>query len=122
MAELDSAYPLAERTGPPGGCYANELFTDGIGELTVYHPVRRPESTGNIERLELDQVELAVTTHTGTHDDIDITYGHLGAWVIDHALAIHGPIHETYLVGPRDTPDTSTWRTEIGWPIFRVGS
>jgi DNA-binding transcriptional MerR regulator len=121
MAELDAAYPLVERTGAPGGRYDNELFTEGTGELTVYHPVRQPQKTGIIERLELDQVELAVTTHLGTHDDIDITYGRLGAWVIDHALAIDGPIHETYLVGPRDTSDASTWRTEIGWPIFRVG-
>ena len=29
-----------------------------------------------------------------------------------------GPVHETYLVGPRDTDDRSAWRTEIGWPVF----
>jgi hypothetical protein len=27
-------------------------------------------------------------------------------------------VHETYLVGPRDTDDRSAWRTEIGWPVF----
>jgi DNA-binding transcriptional MerR regulator len=31
MAELDAAFPPAERTGPPGGRYANKLFTDGAG-------------------------------------------------------------------------------------------
>ena len=40
MAELDAAYPQAERTGPPGGHFANELFTDGSGEMAVYRPVR----------------------------------------------------------------------------------
>ena len=31
MAELDAAFPAADRTGPPGGRYANELFTEGAG-------------------------------------------------------------------------------------------
>ena len=30
--------------------------------------------------------ELAVTTHVGEHDDIDVTYGELGAWVVANAL------------------------------------
>ena len=48
------------------------------------------------------------------------TYGELGAWVVDHALAVAGPVRETYLVGPRDTADAAAWRTEIGWPVFTV--
>jgi DNA-binding transcriptional MerR regulator len=65
-------------------------------------------------------LQLAVTVHRGPHDDIDITYGRLGSYVTDQALAISGPVRETYLVGPRDTQDTTAWRTEIGWPIFRT--
>lgn len=120
MAELDAAFPAPERTGPPGGRYANELFSDGVGELLVYHPVGEPRSAGRIEVAELAPVELAVAHHPGPHDDIDITYGRLGAWVVQHALAVAGPVHETYLVGPRDTPVAAEWRTEIGWPIFRI--
>jgi DNA-binding transcriptional MerR regulator len=29
-------------------------------------------------------------------------------------------VREAYLVGPRDTADPAAWRTEIGWPVFRV--
>ncbi|PRC55810.1 MerR family transcriptional regulator, partial [Mycobacterium sp. ITM-2017-0098] len=29
MAELDTAFPPAERTGPPGGHYENALFAHG---------------------------------------------------------------------------------------------
>ncbi len=122
MAALDSAFPAAERTGPPGGCYANELFTEGRGEMTVFHPVREPRASGRIEVVELPALELAVTVHRGPHDDLDVTYGRLGAWVVEHALAVDGPIHETYLIGPRDTDEPSEWRTEIGWPIFRVAA
>jgi DNA-binding transcriptional MerR regulator len=120
MAELDAAFPAAERTGPPGGRYANELFTQDAGAATVFWPVRDPRPRGRIEVLELPPVELAVAVHPGSHDDIGVTYGRLGAWVVDQALAVNGPVHETYLVGPRDTSEPGEWRTEIGWPIFRV--
>ena len=77
-------------------------------------------SSGRIEVIDLPAVELAVTVHPGPHDDIDVTYGRLGAWVAAHALAVDGPTYETYLVGPRDTADPAPWRTEIGWPVFRL--
>jgi DNA-binding transcriptional MerR regulator len=120
MAELDVAFPPGERTGPPAGRYANELFTHGSGEMTVFHPVRQPRAIGRIEILDLPAVELAVTVHTGPHDDIDVTYGRLGSWATRHTLTVAGPIHETYVVGPRDTDVPDRWRTEIGWPIFRL--
>ncbi|MGE2834270.1 MerR family transcriptional regulator [Mycobacterium sp. SMC-4] len=120
MAELDEAFPPAERTGPPGGRYANELFTHGAGDMTVFRPVRAPQARGRIHVLDLPAVDLAVTVHFGPHDDIDVTYGRLGAWVVEHTLAVDGPIQETYLVGPRDTQDPQEWRTEIGWPVFPV--
>ncbi|MCV7279910.1 MerR family transcriptional regulator [Mycolicibacterium flavescens] len=120
MAELDAAFPPAERTGPPGGQYANALFTHGAGTMTVYRPVREPRASGRIEVIELAPAELAVTVHAGPHDDLDVTYGRLGDWVVTHALTVDGPVHESYLVGPRDTTDSDEWRTEIGWPVFRV--
>jgi DNA-binding transcriptional MerR regulator len=120
MGELDAAFPPAERSGPPGGRYANELFTGGSGAMTVFRPVRRPRGVGRIRVVDLDPAELAVAVHAGQHDDIDVTYGRLGNWVASHALGVTGPVHETYLVGPRDTGDVRRWRTEIGWPVFRL--
>jgi DNA-binding transcriptional MerR regulator len=122
MAELDTAFPPAERTGPPSGTYANELFTVGAGTMTVFRTVRDPRPSGRIKVLDLPPVELAVATHTGPHDDIAVTYGRLGAWVVRHALAVDGPIHETYVVGPAQTEAAERWRTDIGWPVFRLSS
>jgi DNA-binding transcriptional MerR regulator len=122
MTALDSAFPLSERTGPSGGRYANELFTKGRGAMTVFRPVRDPQPSGRIEVTQLPAAELAVTIHFGPHDDIDVTYGRLGSWVVDHALAVDGPIRESYHVGPRETDQPGEWRTEIGWPIFRVAA
>ena len=120
MAELDAAFAPDERTGPPGGCYANELFTADAGEMVVYRLVRTPRAVGRVEVRELPAVELAVTIHSGSHDDIGVTYGRLGAWVVEHALGVAGPVHETYRVGPGDTAEPGRWRTEIGWPVFRL--
>ena len=88
--------------------------------MTVFRPVREPRASGRISVCGLPAAELAVTVHHGPHDDIDVTYGRLGTWVTGHALAVSGPVHETYLAGPRDTCLASRWRTEIGWPIFRL--
>ncbi|MFI7064318.1 MerR family transcriptional regulator [Kribbella sp. NPDC050124] len=119
MDELDAVGGTA--LGPPGGHYDNELFAAGQGRVLVYRVIADPPSYGRVRRVQLPAVELAATVHRGAHDDIDVTYGRLGAWVVDHALAVNGPVHETYVVGPRDDPDPATWRTEIGWPVFRVG-
>ncbi len=58
MAELDAAFPVAERVGPPGGRYANELFTEGSGSMTVFRPVRDPRESGRIAVSELPPPSL----------------------------------------------------------------
>lgn len=122
MAELDAAVAGLALLGPPGGCYANELFTSGRGTVLVYRPVADPPRRGRVRPVTLPPAEVAVVVHHGPHDDIDVTYGRLGIWVVDHALAVDGPVHETYLVGPYDDSDPAAWRTEIGWPVFRLAS
>lgn len=119
-AELEAC--VAEPTGPPGGTYDDALFQTGRGRCVVYRPTARPPRSGRVHPLTLPPVELAVTTHVGPHGDIDVTYGALGAWLVDNALRVAGPVRETYLVGPRDTDDPAAWRTEIGWPVFRLST
>jgi len=118
MAELDAV--VREPTGVPGGLYDNKLFEAGRGHVLVYRSTTHPPHAGRVHPVTLPAVELAVTTHVGEHDDIDITYGELGAWVVRNALMVAGPVREAYLVRPRDTEDRAAWRTEIGWPVFRV--
>ena len=122
MAELERtlrAHDCAP-TGPCGGLYDNALFTDDRGHAVVYVPVADPPRAGAVEPFVVPAAELAVTVHRGPHVDIDVTYGRLGRHVAEHALAVAGPVRESYLVGPRDTTDATAWRTEIGWPVFRV--
>jgi effector-binding domain-containing protein len=57
------------------------------------------------------------TVHSGSHANVDQTYGALGTYVAEHGHTLAGPVRKTYVVGPHDTADTSRWRTEICWPI-----
>jgi DNA-binding transcriptional MerR regulator/effector-binding domain-containing protein len=107
-------------TGPPGGLYDNELFTHERGGVIVYVPVDEPPTQDPVEPFVLPAVDLVTTIHTGPHDDIDVTYASLGTYVSQQALQIEGPIREIYHVGPRDSDDSSAWRTEIGWPVFQT--
>lgn len=120
---LDAAVAPAYRTGPLTGQYANALFTEGRGIARLCYPIvaDRALDDGAVEVVELPAVELALVTHRGNHDTIAETYGRLGAWVANHALSIDDSIIEVYLVGPRDTADEDAWRTEIGWPVLRLG-
>ncbi|GAA1965920.1 MerR family transcriptional regulator [Kitasatospora viridis] len=112
----------AAADGPPGGVYADEVFTHHRGEATVYLPCPaglRP--AGRVVETVLPAVELAVITHAGPPEENDRAYGMLAAHVARHALAVAGPVREHYLVGRRETADRSRWRTEIGWPVFATG-
>lgn len=121
MAELDAV--LGPGTaGAPGGLYDNALFEHGRGHVLLYRSSSEPPTRGRVHPVRLPEVELVVTTHHGEHDGAEVTYGELGAWVVRNALTVAGPVRERYLVGPRDTDDPAAWRTEIGWPVFRVAA
>jgi DNA-binding transcriptional MerR regulator len=120
MAELDAALGPAADAGPPGGLYDNALFERGRGHMLLYRPASDPPTRGRVHPVVLPAAELVVTTHEGEHDGIDVTYGELGSWVVTPTLTVAGPVRERYLVTPHDTDDSAAWRTEIGWPVFRV--
>ncbi len=121
-AELDQTLHSLGRTAtdPNGGLYEHELFTVERGEAVVFVPTADPPVEGRVKPYVVPASDLAVTLHHGPHDDIDITYGRLGSYVTENALAVGGPLRETYLAGPPNTDDATAWRTEIGWPIFRT--
>jgi DNA-binding transcriptional MerR regulator len=84
MTELEAVLAAARQTptGPPGGLYDNELFTDDHGDVMAI----APPAVGRVRPFSIPSAELAVTVHDGPHDDIDITYGALGSYVTEHAL------------------------------------
>jgi DNA-binding transcriptional MerR regulator/effector-binding domain-containing protein len=108
-------------TGPAGGVFSMELFTDERGHATIFVPCDpSPRPVGRVGAGVIPPTELAALVHSGSHKGIDRAYGALAAYVTRHALAVDGPIREYYLVGPSETADDSLWRTEVGWPIFQT--
>jgi DNA-binding transcriptional MerR regulator len=106
-------------SGPAGGIYAGELFTDERGQATVFIPTATEIAPlGRVGPAVVPAAELAVIVHPGSLAGIDTAYGALAAYVASHALRVDGPIREHYLIGRQDTADENAWRTEICWPIF----
>jgi DNA-binding transcriptional MerR regulator len=123
LLELRSiaAQARLERTGPAGGLYDDELFTEEKGHARVYLPVRNLQDAASLDatgaRWELPQGRFAVALYNGAHDDVDRTYTGLGSYAAAHGCDGAGPVRERYLVGALDTPDVTRWRTEICWPL-----
>jgi DNA-binding transcriptional MerR regulator/effector-binding domain-containing protein len=110
-------------TGPAGGMFANSLFSEARGEATIFFPSDAEiVPTGRVKRTNISAAEVAVIKHAGSHDNVDLAYGALAAYVAQHALAVVEPIREYYVVGPQHTDDEEQWLTEIAWPIFQVRS
>jgi DNA-binding transcriptional MerR regulator len=122
---IRNALRLQEITsaGPQGGLYPTELFTDEIGEVTLFVPISQTMApTRNIVIRELPPAEVAIAVHRGPLREADRTYAPLGAHVLQRMIAVAGPIRENYIVTEDDTTDESQLVTEICWPIFRTGS
>src|SRR5260370_593234 len=113
MAELYQTLRIAHHTptGPCGGLYDNELFTDDRGNAVGYVPVANPPTAGRVRPFTVPAAELAISVHHGPHDDIDVSYGQPGAHVAEHALAVPRPLREPYLPAPphtRNSPSSPT--------------
>jgi DNA-binding transcriptional MerR regulator/effector-binding domain-containing protein len=112
-----------EQTGPVGGLYDDELFTQDAGHARVYLPVQDcPALDGTGARWELPAGRFAVAVHAGAHHDIDRTYAALGTYAAGDGRDGAGPVRERYLADPLDTPDNTQWRTEVCWPLAPAGT
>ena len=112
-----------EQSGPAGGLFDDELFTQDAGHARVYLPVRdSPALDGTGVRWELPAGRFAVALHAGPHRDVDRTYAALGTYAGAHGRDGTGPVRERYLDDPLDTPDATQWRTEVCWPLAPAGA
>ena len=106
--------------GASGGLFASELFQHGRGQATVFVPTEgEARPVGRVLPMVVPEAELAVLTHRGSHEDIDISYGRLGSYVTTHEISIDGPVREYYVIDAADVADSAQWLTEICWPVFR---
>ncbi|GAA2975059.1 MerR family transcriptional regulator [Actinokineospora diospyrosa] len=99
-------------TGPLGALFPEELFTEGAGEVTAFRPVSAVPAT-----LVIPGAMVAVAVHRGRYEDLDETYGPLGAHVAARGLAVAGPLREIYFDPELGVEDR---RTEVCWPLSRI--
>jgi DNA-binding transcriptional MerR regulator len=111
------------RAGADGALFSNELLEDERGELIAFVPVgEAPGAVGRGRARVLHATEYAIAVHHGSFEDLDQTFGALGTEVARRAIGVQGPIRENYLVGAFDTSDPTRHRTEVCWPVFRIGA
>ncbi len=110
----------ATPAGPAGALYPPET-PDGEGELVAFLPVEIPVEAsrhGRVELIEIPARRVAVLVHSGEYEDVNVTYGVLGAWVVEHAAPDpEAWVRELYVVGPGEVDDPKLFRTEICWPL-----
>ncbi|ORA15554.1 MerR family transcriptional regulator [Mycobacterium asiaticum] len=112
---------LLTPTGPPAALFEFDIFSDDRGGTTVFIPVDgevRP--IGRVVPMTIPGAELAVVSHHGPHDDVDLAYSALGAYATRHEISIEGPLREYYDRFSWDTEDSAQWVTSLCWPVFRA--
>ena len=66
--------------GPAGGIFADALFTEHCGEVTIFVPSAGPvRPLGRVSAVQIPAVELAVIEHGGPPAEVDRAYGVLAA-------------------------------------------
>jgi len=113
LTRLGEAHVLP--TGPAIAVY--EPVADGFDVATGFHVAPEFVAPPGIERLELDAVDAAHTTHVGPYTQLTQAYADLQT-LADRAgrpVAWGAPMWEEYWSEP-GTPDDET-RTEIYWPV-----
>ena len=125
LSELNATFKARrlDLTGPVGGMFSNSLFSEARGKATIFFPTdAKIVPAGRVKPMIISAAEVAVIKHIGSHDNVDLAYGALAAYVAEHALAVVEPLREYYVVGPQHTDFEEEWLTEIAWPIFQVRS
>jgi effector-binding domain-containing protein len=107
-----------EPAGPSFGLYHS--FSEDEVDFEAGFPVASPvEGEGRVRAIEIPATRAAVAVHVGPYTTISRAHDALDAWVHDQGHDHTRDVLEVYLVGPGDTEDSTTWRTEVIYPLER---
>jgi effector-binding domain-containing protein len=62
----------------------------------------------------------AFTVHYGAYDDMGNAFEAVWKWIQEHGYEMVGPPRDVVLIGPNETSDPSTYRTEIVYPVVSI--
>jgi DNA-binding transcriptional MerR regulator len=108
--------------GAGGALYPPEIHDDLAEPVVAFVPIDAAAFAGvrlpdGLAVNELPPATMAVLSHTGTYDDIGAAYRSLGSWVAQHSTMSGERVREVYLVSPPEHTDSSTYVTELQWPV-----
>ena len=84
-------------------------------------PVARPvEASGRVRPGELPAMTVARTVYRGGFEGLGGAWPELDGWVAAQGRTPLPSLVETYLTGPSENPDPSTWRTELTRPLLKT--
>lgn len=115
VAEISATLSAAgvAPAGVVGGLYSMALFSEEVGEATVFVPVAGDvPAAGRVRVVEVPAADVAVVVHSGTEHGEDEAYGELGTFVAERGIGVAGPVREYYLDGA----------IEICWPVSSIAS
>ena len=108
----------------------SELDRTRAAVASLRRLLRPPAAPLDVELRAVPPTPVAAVADDVDHDDVLAWYAETMAEldaVVPEPIGVPGGLYdntlferECYLVGPRDTPDPGAWRTEIGWPVFRM--
>ncbi len=104
---------------PAGPAFARYLtVSDDTVSLEAGFPVDGEfRLSGGVESLTLPGGEAAMTLHVGPYDQLDQVHASIERWIKDQGRVPAGAPWEAYVTDPTSDPDTSTWQTEVYWPL-----
>lgn len=107
--------------GGPDGAPMARVDTpdqDGVTALEVGWPPAGPaEPPEPLVRTTYPETRAVVHRHVGPYTELHGTYAALEKAIAAAGLRPTGPARESYETNPEEEPDTSTWVTEIIWPV-----
>jgi effector-binding domain-containing protein len=119
LLHLVSAYLESkgvQPAGPPFGRFFD--YTKEHVDMEAGFPVVSPlDGEGRVQTGELPAGKVAVTWHVGPYTTLSKAYAAMSAWMDEQGLESAGASWEVYWTDPATESDSSTWRTEIVWPV-----
>ena len=90
----------------------------GTVDLEVGWPVATPaEPPAPLAYVTYPATRAVVHKHIGLFVELHATYAALEKAIAAAGLSPTGPARESYETNPEEEPDSSTWVTEIVWPV-----
>ncbi len=105
-----------EPAGPPFGRFFD--YTKEHVDMEAGFPLVSPlDGEERVQPGELAAGKVAVTWHVGPYTTLSKAYAAMSAWMAEQGLESAGASWEVYWTDLATEPNSSTWRTEIVWPV-----